>query len=313
MKITSIFNSLKQPKAKKKSKKIISFDGGGVRAIAGIVFLKKFEEETGQRVFNTFDMFVGTSAGALNAACFACDGLSAKEVKKYWSQEYLDKVMETSFFWDQASLIQARPRYETKGRVEILKELFKNKNLSDSIKPLLTLCYDIERREHVIHSSFETPDISFIDSVCASSAAPMYFPTYQISSGSWMIGGGVVTNNPSIIGYIKAKKYFNTDNIKVLSIGAGLNKNKIKGESSSKWGGVGWLRNDIIGMVLDSEIHNDIATNLLDKNYLRINSSLGNINKMLDDASSENLEKNHKLGLNWWEEFGQEVINLIND
>ena len=313
MKITSIFNSLKQPKAKKKSKKIISFDGGGVRAIAGIVFLKKFEEETGQRVFNTFDMFVGTSAGALNAACFACDGLSAKEVKKYWSQEYLDKVMETSFFWDQASLIQARPRYETKGRVEILKELFKNKNLSDSIKPLLTLCYDIERREHVIHSSFETPDISFIDSVCASSAAPMYFPTYQISSGSWMIDGGVVTNNPSIIGYIKAKKYFNTDNIKVLSIGAGLNKNKIKGESSSKCGGVGWLRNDIIGMVLDSEIHNDIATNLLDKNYLRINSSLGNINKMLDDASSENLEKIHKLGLNWWEEFGQELINFIND
>jgi patatin-like phospholipase/acyl hydrolase len=141
----------------------------------------------------------------------------------------------------------------------------------------------------------------------------MYFPTYQISSGSWMIDGGVVTNNPSIIGYIKAKKYFNTDNIKVLSIGAGLNKNKIKGESSSKWGGVGWLRNDIIGMVLDSEIHNDIATNLLDKNYLRINSSLGNINKMLDDASSENLEKIHKLGLNWWEEFGQEVINFIND
>jgi hypothetical protein len=34
---------------------------------------------------------------------------------------------------------------------------------------------------------------------------------------------------------------------------------------------------------------------------------------MLDDASSENLEKIHKLGLNWWEEFGQEVINFIND
>ena len=98
MKISSIFSTLKQKKVTQPQKRIISFDGGGVRAIAGIVFLKKFEEETGQKVYDTFDMFVGTSAGALNAACFACDGLSAKEVKKYWSQEYLDKIMETSFF-----------------------------------------------------------------------------------------------------------------------------------------------------------------------------------------------------------------------
>jgi len=66
-------------------------------------------------------------------------------------------------------------------------------------------------------------------------------------------------------------------------------------------------------MVLDSQIHNHIAINIIDKNYLRINSPLGNINKMLDDASDENLENIHKLGLNWWEEFGEETINFIND
>ena len=32
-------------KKKEKPKKIISFDGGGVRVIAGIVFLKKLEAE----------------------------------------------------------------------------------------------------------------------------------------------------------------------------------------------------------------------------------------------------------------------------
>ena len=36
----------------------------------------------------------------------------------------LDRIMKTSFFWDKASLIQARPRYETEGRVEVLKEIF---------------------------------------------------------------------------------------------------------------------------------------------------------------------------------------------
>ena len=53
------------------NKKIICFDGGGVRTIASIVFLKKLEAESGKKVADIFDMFIGTSAGAFNAACFA--------------------------------------------------------------------------------------------------------------------------------------------------------------------------------------------------------------------------------------------------
>ena len=56
----------------------------------------------------------------------------------------------------------------------------------------------------------------------------MYFPTYQIEDGSWMIDGGVVTNNPTMIGFNHAKNFFKTDNLKILSIGAGLNKKKFQ-------------------------------------------------------------------------------------
>jgi Patatin len=98
--------------SKTSSKKIISFDGGGVRTIASLVFLKKLEAESGKKIVDIFDMFIGTSAGALNAACFAYGGFSADKVKRYWSKGYLDRIMKTSFFWDKASLIQARPRYE---------------------------------------------------------------------------------------------------------------------------------------------------------------------------------------------------------
>ena len=306
--LSNLFN-----KKKEKPKKIISFDGGGVRVIAGIVFLKKLEVESGKKISDIFDMFVGTSAGAFNAACLAHGEMSADELKRYWSKDYLDRIMETSFFWDQASLIQARPRYETKGRVKVLQEIFGNAALGDSRKPLVTICYDIEERSHVIHSSDITPHITYIDAVCASSAAPMYFPTYQMENGSWMIDGGVVTNNPTLIGFNHAKKFFNTNNIKVLSIGAGLNKQKISGKTSSKWGGVGWLRNDIMGMMLDSEIHNDIAKDIINSNYLRINSPIGKINKMLDDDSEENLEKIHLMGLDWWSEYKESVLNFIED
>ena len=199
MQIFSNFFNKKQDSPKK----IISFDGGGVRVIAGIVFLKKLEVESGKKITDIFDMFVGTSAGAFNASCLAYDDMSVDDLKSYWSKERLDRIMETSFFWDQASLIQARPRYETKGRLKLLNEIFGKKTLGESKKPIVTLCYDIEKRKHVIHSSNLTPNISFVDAVCASSAAPMYFPTYKMSDGSWMIDGGVVTNNPTLIGQLK--------------------------------------------------------------------------------------------------------------
>jgi hypothetical protein len=66
-----------------------------------------------------------------------------------------------------------------------------------------------------------------------------------------------------------------------------------------------------MGMMLDSEIHNDIAEHIIDNNYLRINSSIGNINKMLDDDSDENIEKIHLMGLEWWSEFGDETLSFI--
>ena len=295
------------------NKKIISFDGGGVRTIASLVFLKKLEAESGRKIADIFDMFIGTSAGALNAACFAYGEFSADKVKRYWSKSYLERIMKTSFFWDKASLIQARPRYENEGRIEVLNEIFGNSTLKESNKPFLSFAYDIEKREHAVFDSVNTPDLSFIDAVASSSAAPMYFPTYQMQNKSWMIDGSIVSNNPTLIGYSYAKQILETENIKVFSIGSGQNKNKINGSSSTKWGGVGWLRNDIMGMLLDSEIHNDISKDIFKENYLRVNSPRGEINKYLDDHSDKNLEKIHLMGMEWWSKFGDDALSFIED
>tara|TARA_B100001029_G_C15061147_1_gene458592 strand:+ start:2972 stop:3895 length:924 start_codon:yes stop_codon:yes gene_type:complete len=295
------------------NKKIICFDGGGVRTIASIIFLQKLEAASGKKIIDIFDMFVGTSAGAFNAACFAFGGLSADKIKKYWSRQYLDRIMQSSFFWDKASLVQARPRYENEGRIKVLKEVFGQNTLKESNKPFLSLSYDIEKRIHVIHNSIDTPDIKFVDAVAASSAAPMYFPTYQMPDNSWMIDGSIVTNNPTLIGYLYAKKILETENIKIFSIGSGQNKNKISGNTSTKWGGVGWLRNDIMGMLLDSEIHNEISNDIFKDNYLRINSPLGKINRFLDDDSEENLERIHLMGMEWWKEYGEAALKFIEE
>jgi patatin-like phospholipase/acyl hydrolase len=305
-----IFPSLFK-KQQPKKKKLLCFDGGGVRAIAGIVFLNKLEAYSGKKVFDIFDVFVGTSAGAFNAACFASNEMLASEVKKYWSKEYINKIMKTSYFWDPASLIQARPRYDSKGKLEVLDEIFKDTILGASKKPIISLCYDIEKRHHVIHNSFSTPNITIKDALAASSAAPMYFPTHKTQNNQWMIDGSIVTNNPSLIGYSLASKHYKGEEISILSIGTGINSLSIDGKTSSKWGGVGWLRNDIMGMMLDSEIDNDVANNILGDSYLRINSSYGKINKFLDDDSEENIERIHLMGMEWWDMFGKKTIEFI--
>ena len=305
----NLFNFL----SRSSNKKIICFDGGGVRTIAALVFLKKLEAESGKKTSDIFDMFIGTSAGALNAACFAFGGFSADKVKKYWSKSYTDKIMKSSFFWDKASLVQARPRYENEGKIEVLNEVFKLNTLSESNKPFLCYAYDIEKRTHVVFDSINTPDVTFVDAIGASSAAPMYFPTYQMDDKAWMIDGSIITNNPTLIGYSFAKKILETNNIKILSLGSGQNKNKIDGDMSTKWGGVGWLRNDIMGMLLDSEIHNDISSELFSDNYLRVNSSLGKVNRFLDDDSEENLERIHLMGMDWWSLYGEEALKFIEN
>mgnify|MGYP001135991220 FL=1 len=298
--------------SKSNSKKVLSFDGGGVRAIAGLVFLHKLEVESGRKISDMFDMFVGVSAGALNALCLGVNQMSAKEIKDYWSTDYIEEITSSNFFWDKASIIQARPKYENTGRIEVLKKIFYDKSMGESPKPVMTLAYDVENRSYVIHSSFETPGISIISACCASSAAPIYFPTFQAEDGGWYIDGGVVSNNPSLLAYTQAKKYFQTDDIKVLSIGTGLNTRKINGKQSASWGGLGWLRHDIMGIMLETGLENDLTQDILGQSYLRINSPIGKINRRLDDSSGPNLEKIHLMGMNWWDEFGDEALKFLD-
>ena len=294
------------------AKKVLAFDGGGVRAIAGLIFLHKLELESGRKISDMFDMFVGVSAGALNALCFGVNEMTAKETKDYWSKEYIDEITSSNFFWDKASIIQARPKYENAGRIEVLKKIFYDKSLGESKKPVLTLAYDVEKRSYATHSSYNTPGMSVISACCASSAAPIYFPSYEAEDGCWYIDGGVVSNNPSLLAYVEAKKYFQTENIQILSIGTGINTRKINGKRSSSWGGIGWLRHDIMGIMLETGLENDLVQDILGDAYLRINSPIGKINRRLDDNSGPNLEKIHLMGMNWWDEHGKAALKFLD-
>jgi uncharacterized protein len=290
---------------------VLSLDGGGVRAIAALVFLKHLEIESGQKIVDLFDFFIGTSAGGINALNIAGLGMNAKDLEIFWSEENLTKTMSKSF-WDTASFLQTKPKYDGIGKREVLYEYFKDLSLGESAKPVAVLTYDVEQRKPRLLSSYGTPGIKMLSAASATSAAPIYYSTYEIDDGSWLIDGGIVANNPSLLGYSEAKKLFPNNQIKVLSIGAGINRRKINGKHSSKWGALSWFKHDILGIMLESSMFDEIATDLIGQDYLRVNSSTGLVNRRMDDNSEVNLERIHLMGMDWWTEFGAQAKKFLN-
>ena len=277
----------------------------------GVYFLKKLEEDSSKSIFDSFDLFIGTSAGATNALMLGMNGCKIEDLEKFWTVENLKKIMNQSFI-DKTSIFQTRPKYSNDGKKEILGNFFQNKKIGESLKPVVVTAYDLEARKPILLSSYSDPNVLAVDAANASSAAPIYFPTASMKDGRWLIDGGIATNNPSLIGYVEAKKLFFTNNIKVLGIGAGLNKRKISGKNSRNWGALGWLRHDILGIMLESSLQNEILKELIGEDYLRINSAIGDVNRRMDDISDRNLSKIRNLAEKWWNEFGNNAINFIN-
>ena len=295
----------------KKTKYILSLDGGGVRAIAGVVFLKQLEIESGKKIFDLFDFFIGTSAGGINALHFAGRGADCFELEEFWSNENLAKTMSKSF-WDNASFLQTKPKYDGKGKRNVLLEYFQDQSLGEAKKSVAVLAYDVESRKPRLLSSYDSPGIKMVSAASATSAAPIYYSTQEIDDGTWLIDGGIVANNPSLLGYSEAKKLFPDNEIKVLSIGTGINRRKINGKNSVKWGALNWLNHDILGIMLESSMFDEIASDLMGDNYLRVNSSTGLVNRRMDDTSEANLKRINLMGMEWWSDFGEKTLNFLN-
>ena len=63
--------------------------------------------------------------------------------------------------------------------------------------------------------------------------------------------------------------------------------------------------------VLAEQYDHEILSDLLNDNYLRVNSPMKNISNDVDDYSEYNLENIKELGSRWWEEFGDKSIKFL--
>jgi len=293
------------------NKYLLSLDGGGVRELATVTFLANLEKELGEPLYKKFDFFIGTSAGAITAMALSIAKMNGDNLLELWSEETFERILDSSLWDSKLGLMQINPKYDGKGKTQVLTEYFGNLKLGDASGDLAITSYDIEERKPLLLTSYGNSNISAIDAGHASSAAPIYYPTARVGN-RYLIDGGIVANNPVLHGYAEVKKLYPNSNIKILSVGTGLNKRPLKGKASQKWGLIGWLMHDLFGLMLESSLDHEIATEIIGKDYIRVNSPLGKVNRRLDDNNKRNLDNIRKMGESWWQEFGDSVLDLLN-
>ena len=64
--------------------------------------------------------------------------------------------------------------------------------------------------------------------------------------------------------------------------------------------------------MLESSMFDEIASDLMGKNYLRVNSSTGLVNRRMDDTSEVNLGRINLMGMEWWSDFGEQTLDFLN-
>lgn len=248
--------------------KILSIDGGGIRGIIPAKILALAEEELKRtnhacRICDYFDLICGTSTGGIIAIGLAL-GMPAHEI--------------LSLYRDNAKIIfPHQGNIEKVLKILFKEELYKREALkhflSDSYDRYAgesparlghcqtRVCipaYDADRgMMHVFKTSHHpqlTRDyqIPACDIALSTAAAPVYFDSYDfeytIKDGTEkyryksMIDGGIMANNPTLIGYTEAVHSLNipVSNIAILSLGTG---NRMFKDDPQKMTGRYWLYN----------------------------------------------------------------------
>lgn len=296
--------------------RILCIDGGGIRGTISATLLSKIEETklNGSPIFNTFDMFAGTSTGSIIAAGLALE-MSAKDILGIY-QTRGRTIFPYQSRWSPARIgpiLQfgpSAPKYSDRGLNKVLeKELGQStfKSVKDKGKRLVITSYDTISRSKL---NFDSDDDQFAAvpvwraAVC-SSAAPTFFPAQLLELDQQkysLIDGGVVANNPSVLAIAQAiNSGIKLEEIKVLSIGTGDPTRSIPYESAREWGALEWAA-PIVDVLFDgsADINDFIASQLIGSasRYVRLQfrldsndfKSIGNLNDDIDDASPENLE-----------------------
>lgn len=286
----------------RKTARILSIDGGGIRGLIPATVIASLEKELGP-IASRFHMVAGTSTGGI-LACALSKGQAASSLIKMY-QEHGSAIFSSSI---TALGSVAGALYDANVLSEAMGPVLGGVSLENIEKDLLVTSYDLEHRSPGFFKSWkargyeldhgeaaESNNFLLADVARATSAAPTYFTPAQIKnqSGSTfaLVDGGVFANNPAMCAYVAAKSlYPHASEYLIVSLGTGDATKPIKYESAVSFGVVGWASPllDIMFQGASATTEYELSR-LTDVSQYRLQASLVGANEAMDDASPKNL------------------------
>ena len=311
-------------------KNILSIDGGGVKTYMPLRLLNEIENRTHVPISELFDYFAGVSAGALICSLLL---IKNEEGNQKYSTTEIIQIFETQckhifsytyVGWIKSGFGLLDSAYSSSNIKKSLEDYFLNISLSELIKPLSIVTFDLNANKPIYFNRETFPLVQIKDCLMATTAAPTYFSPYDISINEHkylFIDGGVVTNNPIEQCFLDAYNHFNFTNtdktqntgvinsFNMISLGTGYCDVDY---ASSSFGKIGWSRK-IIDILFNANMAeenyqlkiidkfmcgnklNRIDFKLKKQIYLDDISSFDNMKKIMDEWINNNNEMINKL------------------
>lgn len=294
--------------------KSLSISGGGIRSIMATEMVEKIVERVGNEAHEIFDLFVGTSAGALATAGYLIpdpDDLNKNKYKASQVTELFETSVKKIFSPSQKSGISSLwgvlgPKYSSAGMEKELLDLCGETKLENMLKDVW---YPVFNGESFTDSAFyftrkaarQDPtfkDVLLRDVLQAATAAPGYFDAKTMKLGDQkvdLVDGGLFINNPSPHTFTEACELFDCGSHQiVLSLGTGSVNCSIK--EMPKWGFANWapyiLDSIFSGQNADGR---NMTAKLLNKpgqprKFYEIQHSISKDHSELDNALDSNIK-----------------------
>ena len=216
------------------TKKILSIEGGGTRGVFAAMVIEAIEKRWKIKVSEQFDMFCGTSTGAIVASALAMRDEGA-EIRG-WYEENENIVFGGPERTGVGGIINTRwpvlrARYRDRSLKRVLQEKFGTTELGEIKVPLMIPATELRNGSvYMFKSGYDAEfkrdqNVLLWEAVRASCAAPTYFDPFEAEStdGGLFGDGGIWCNNPSLAAVVEAEYRlgWRREEIRILSIGTG--------------------------------------------------------------------------------------------
>jgi len=281
--------------------RIMTFDGGGVRGVYTAVLLQRLADQVPGLLDRT-ELLAGTSTGGIIALGLASGRTPAELVSLY--QDNAARIFDASWLHELADLHGlSGAEYDNRNLESILKSLFGSTRLGQLAKKVLVPSFQLDNQapqagkrmwKPKFFHNFPGPDSDgnelVVDVALRTSAAPVYFPTYQV-----YIDGGVVANDPSMAALAQAidkdTGAQKLDDLLLFSLGTGTNPTYIAGRDLD-WGVAQWAK-PLVSLMIDGVmgVAEYQCRHLLTTRYFRLEPQLPKPIAMDDASEVDNLVK----------------------